>query len=715
MRLSLLALLALPALAQEFRPFEVQWRPGAGVMADMSFLLDVPAGKDGFIRAERGHLYTGAGKRFRIWGVNLSFTGSLPRKEDAPDYAAHLARFGINCVRIHHLDWRTPRGIIDSRYPDSRHLDPDVHDRFDFFVNELKKRGIYVNLNLNVARAFQPADGVKDAADLGFAKAVTYFDPRIVELEQEYAHAMLAHKNPYTGLEYRNDPVVAMVEILNENSLIESWVNGRLTGKGPNPGNPDRTWTDIPASYANDLTMRYQEWLAPRVTAADREAILREAGSPPARLKPAEFAQASPLRFRTEAAFYMELESSFFEKMASYLKNTLKIHQPIVGTSAHSRSLSPYPLLSSTSRLDIVDAHTYWQHPRYYMRDGKRLWDIPNTPMVNSPENSTVMTLGRVAVKDKPFIVSEVNHPYPNEYAAEGMLIAAAYGAFHDWDGVFWYSFSHTEPSAWKPGPPSFFDIWQDPVRMAQTAAAALLFERRDVAPARKTIGRGYSRNEVPDSLRMTSKDAPLFTPGFPPLAALAHGTRVAAFDRACSYQPFAPSGKVTSDTGELTWTLEPADRKVVIVDTPRSQALIGFVKAAQPAARNLIASIETDFCALSLQSMEPVAIERASRLLLVAAARTANQGMTWNEKRTATLTEGTAPVTIEPVRGTVTLRNLAAAASVHLQPMDGGGKPLGSPIAAEMTPRGWQAPIGQPATVWYMVLVSRRPPGSGN
>ena len=79
--LSLLAFLVLPLVAQDFQPFKVQWRPGSGVAADVSFLLDAPAGKDGFIRVERGHLYTAAGKRFRIWGVNLSFVAAfLERK-----------------------------------------------------------------------------------------------------------------------------------------------------------------------------------------------------------------------------------------------------------------------------------------------------------------------------------------------------------------------------------------------------------------------------------------------------------------------------------------------------------------------------------------------------------------------------------------------------------------------------------------------------------
>lgn len=40
--------------------------------SDVRFLLDAPAGKQGFITAAAGHLVTPDGKRFRMWGVNLS-------------------------------------------------------------------------------------------------------------------------------------------------------------------------------------------------------------------------------------------------------------------------------------------------------------------------------------------------------------------------------------------------------------------------------------------------------------------------------------------------------------------------------------------------------------------------------------------------------------------------------------------------------------------
>lgn len=62
----------------------------------------------------------------------------------------------------------------------------------------------------------------------------------------------------------------------------------------------------------------------------------------------------------------------------------------------------------------------------------------------NDPLHSAVVKLTRSAFAGKPFLVSEVNHPRPNEFLSEMIPILAAYSAFQDWDGVFFYSF---EPS----------------------------------------------------------------------------------------------------------------------------------------------------------------------------------------------------------------------------------------------------------------------------
>src|SRR5262245_22558228 len=114
--------LSAPA-QQDWKPFVFNHREAANSVIDLSNLLDAPAGKRGFARIVNGHLVAGDGKRLRLWGVNITdwTRGStmFPSKEDAPMWAAALARFGVNCVRLHFLDLASPRGLIDSKREDT--------------------------------------------------------------------------------------------------------------------------------------------------------------------------------------------------------------------------------------------------------------------------------------------------------------------------------------------------------------------------------------------------------------------------------------------------------------------------------------------------------------------------------------------------------------------------------------------------------------------
>src|ERR1700723_370206 len=169
------------------QPFTIDHRRAlhAHSPVDVSFLLDAPAGKHGFVRAQGEHLVTGDGKRIRFWGVNVTdwSKGSImiPSKEDSALWAATLARFGVNCVRFQFLDLPTPRGLIDGKRDDTRALDPETLDREDYLIAELEKRGIYININLLVGRPFKAGDGVQDYQKIREgAKGISLYNTRFI-------------------------------------------------------------------------------------------------------------------------------------------------------------------------------------------------------------------------------------------------------------------------------------------------------------------------------------------------------------------------------------------------------------------------------------------------------------------------------------------------------------------------------------------------------
>ncbi len=120
--------------------------------------------------------------------------------------------------------------------------------------------------------------------------------------------------------------------------------------------------------------------------------------------------------------------------------------------------------------------------------------------MVNDPLNSTVVELSRTAFVDKPFTCSEVNHPFPNQYACEGIPILAAYAGFQGWDGIVWYSFEQKKDPNWQPYVGDPFDMSLDPVKMPQMAAGVLMFVRGDLDAAKQTVERSYTTQQVWDS-----------------------------------------------------------------------------------------------------------------------------------------------------------------------------------------------------------------------
>lgn len=680
-------------------PFTMDPRGGAlkPSPVDVSFLLDAPAGKHGFIEVRNGHLATGDGHRIRLWGVNITdwSPGSqqIPAKDQAAFWAGTLARFGVNCVRFQFLDLDTPRGLIDSRGPGTRTLDPAAFDREDKFIAELEKRGIYIDFNLLVGRPFKAADGVQDANTLHQgAKGTSLYDQRLIELQKEYARELLDHLNSYTNRKYTDDPAVALIEINNEDAIDIGY-------HAPSP------------FYLHELTGLYNDWLAKHRTSnqiAQLRTLTHAASDAPIPLMQGrwEAPSAPPERFNAEAAFYNDLQRDYWDEMRNYLRDTLGSKSLVIATADHSHSNSGYPVLLSEQSMDVIDGHDYWEHPGEYAH---------KSPMVNDPFNSTVVELSRSAIEGKPYTVSEVNEPFPNDYDSEGIPILASYGLLQDWDAILWYTFEPKADPNWKPYVGDPFDISLNPVKMPELAEGALLFLRGDVEKARTLSTRSYSTQQVYDSMLLPMTDRPYFTPGFPLDLPLEHEVRISSLNGPPTQSfPATPvPDPIVSDTRQLAWHTSPEQTGLVTIDAPRTQAFIGFVRANEQQGNanpdtNLSAQVRNTFCSILLSSLDDQPIAQSSKMLLIAGGRVENTGQQWNAVGTAVTNWGTTPTLIDQVRGAITLRNLKGARAVLLQPIDGAGQPEGPALPATRHGGDWILHLGEPVTTWYEITVQR-------
>ncbi len=750
--------------------------------SSMAHLLDAPAGKHGFVRVEGEHFVTDAG-RIRFHATNLTGPANFPTHEQADKVAARLARFGINCVRLHYFDAEyenfmtekeagifgksnaLPKAFAADPSQPFR-LDPAMLEHQDYLIAALKKRGIYVDMNLHVAR---------------FRKGLSFFDPRIIASEKEYAKQLLSRVNPYTKLSYAEDPCVAVIEINNENALFNNYHGGALDNLSePYAGELRKQWNAwLRSKYGDTATMRGQwqwiatplgneqvpeggfgapvavdgkKWILARGSSAATAAadggvlkidVTREgdeffpklfrtvsvkknqpytlsfkirrakgAGtatlglavadakdgwrslglhqkigvgsawktltlpfvaaddSDKAQVQLTRFApgayEIDDLSFQSGAAsaldetskiedgtvpvvknagfvplqarrdfyrFLTDTERAYWTGIAKYVKDELKAKAPISGTQLG------YTQPQLMAELDYIDNHSYWQHPSVNTK-----WAIQNEAMVNSM--GCILGLACQRVEGKPYTVSEYNHPFPNQYGAEGQPMLRAYGAFQGWDGVFEYTYNHS-PDFEPKRNTYFFSMIARTEVLAHMPACAAMYLRGDVREAQKAVVAPVDYPTYFDRL-VGSKaiGASIGAAGFDGKLSLVHRTAVslspaqalAAEGGAVSPKPPQAGAKVegkvvASDTGELVWNTEQAGAGYFAVNTPNTKLFTGFPKGRAidlGGVKLTVGTTRLDWATVSLTSRQATGFGEKgapANILLAATGVTENEG----------------------------------------------------------------------------------------
>lgn len=607
-------------------PFVISY-DGPDNVTNMSDLLDAPAGKHGFIRIENGHFVNDAG-RIYFNGTNLTGSANFPSHDQADLLAGRLARFGINCVRLHYMDANygnfkeeEEQGIFTIDSTTQRNLDPNQMDRLDYMIAQFKEKGIYVNINLHVARKLDERDGFTGIDQRPHLdKGVDNFEPRMINLQKEFAKDLLLHVNPYTKLAYANDPCVAMVEINNENALF-SWYHRGDIDKLPDP-------------YASELRKQWNNWIHKKYKSAvevgkawdtDKNVLLENFNG---KTIPTVKNDSPYTKMRRDFYKFMyEVEQEYWTGIYDYLKNDLDVKSPISGTQL--RYTSPF----LQAELDYIDIHSYWCHPSPVSPE----WEIRNVSMVNSLNNIYEMAGQRV--QGKPFTVSEYNHPFPNQYGAEGQPMLRAYGRLQDWDGVFQYTYNHRldfEPQSMT----YFFDMIARTDVLAHMPACAAIYLRGDVQKAKETIVAEVNHAAYFDSLAMAKKvRVGIEAAGFDPRISLVHKTAVELTEQQVGHANPIPEMDdneevIISDTGELTWNMEKEGAGYWTVNTANTKLFTGFPEGRIIDLGGIsidIGNTRLDWATISLVSKNATGFgesgESAS-ILLTATGLVENKGM---------------------------------------------------------------------------------------
>lgn len=596
------------------------------------FADEKPAGKHGFLKVNGDAMCFEDGTPARFWGVNINGSACFPNKKCAEDMARRIAQTGCNVVRLHQIDaeFGTPNIFAftkGQRIENTRSFDPRSLDRMDYFFHCLKEEGIYVYMDLLVYRQFKSGDGVVDANLLGHGgKPWGMIDQNLIELQKEYAANLFNHVNPYTGLAYKDDPAVMLVEIYAECDLFNKSVID---------------YTKHPY-YAQQFREMFRDWLEQKGLEFDWEAC-----------------DLKMCREQPFVDFKMELSKKYYHEMYTFLRE-LGVKIPINGTNWVQSNL---PFHKAQEELDFTEMHPY-----VYDWTGVRFEDrcITQSPKLSG---SMVPGMAKMSVAGKPAFMSEWGSPWPNPYRAEAPIWFAAVSALQGWTGCAIHTYAYNtrmsklDPlgresstvvigdSAYRGG---IFTAWNDWAQYGLFYHSALILRRGDVRPADKKVA---ITPADPFSIKsiQTEEAMELYKLGMS-----LDGTLPKGYDELVKdtdhVELETPNLRV-SCTGQLRRHLT---KRVGVVDTERTKVVYGNLsQGSDPALAfdgvTIKAPATTNFGVVAISSLTDDAITESDNMLLSAIGRVRNEGQMTEGYNL--VEAGTAPIMAELIQATISIR----------------------------------------------------------
>ena len=609
---------------------------------DISFVFENerPAGKHGFCRVDGEDLRFEDGTLAKFWGVCFNGGANFPDKDYARQVAQRLAQAGCNIVRFHQLDaeWNTPNIFSftkGKRVTTTRKFDERSMDALDYLIYCLKEQGIYCLADHIVFRKFKEGDGVEQwelLQDEGKPWCMT--NPRMIELQKEYATMFWNHYNPYTQLAYKDDPVFVVTGINNETDLFVNFTATKVDY--------------VPETYyINEFRQFFKQWLEEQGIEYDWENCDL-------------FTNDQPM---IEFKFYMT--KKYYREMYDHLKK-IGVRIPIAGTNWAKPASAQ---IKAHEDMDFVENHHYY----YDWGWGNNERICKNRAITATP--FVFPRLARMKLPGKPMVVSEWSTPWPNSYRAEGPIYYAAVGALQNWSGFTAHTYSYagrlernsilgreqSTPVAGVPYREGIFSCWNDPAMFGLFYHCALITRRCDVSPANKKVA--ISSLDMAKSADIAYKD-------------LLEQHRVAAvfenklpegYDELVNerdHYPHPQPGKIISDNGQLWRDLS---KQIGAVDTPRTKIVYGNLGkgsggASHKKATNVGIQLDgmnvtcyTDFAVVALSSLSDDPIEKTDNMLLTAIGRARNTDPVFDGEKM--LDVGKAPIMAEVIQADIRIR----------------------------------------------------------
>jgi len=660
--------------------------------------LDAPAGKHGFQKTVNGKWVYEDGTPSRMVAT---MTNPPETKEQAVALARCLAKYGFTMVRMgHFVTGPDENGMLDWKRPDTQHLNAAYLDRLDFFINELAKNGVYSRLSTFWYRKMKRGDTIdgfdeavayihkrdKTAAEPGKEDyldtvGITFFHPRVMELNIELEKAIMTHKNPYRDNKmYGADPAICQIEVTNEDGVFFATFDGLapVYGKMLNV-----LWIDwLKQKYGTDAKL-LEVWgqeLGGNESLADGTVGRLSASTFGPKLT-----EAKPHRVHDQIEFMTQVQNGYFTKFKQAMR-AAGVKQPICGSGWFGGGTTWFAdILSNAQGMDYIDRHHYWG-------GGPGGWQILNLNFTDEcamQKPELILKLGGERVIGMPYTISEWANTLPNQYRLEAPPLMAFYGyGLNRWDAPIHFAWEGNGGFT-----PHLKWMWpvNEPSTLCQYPALSNMIRHGDIKEGPDAFIRNlsdervYSGKPLSDALIRLDISGPFealsTAQGVNPRAlaatyATAVGRTGVAFtgkdekpDQSLKLDDYLNMEKkeIRSATGELYWNY---DAGYVTANAPRMQAAVGFYPNLPIKLADCQIQTSTIVASVLVSPLDDQSLRASKHVLITAVGRTRNADMLYSRNGKRVLDRGDrGPLVTEGIKGSVSFPRAGKCTVTALDP----------------------------------------------
>ena len=422
--------------SDDYKPIQVYRTIEKGSALDFSFLLDVPAGKYGFVKAKGGNFIfeKAPEKKVRFYGSNICQTATKASDSEIMSMVEQFATSGFNTARLHQTSF-----ILRGAKDDSATLNQRNMRQFDLLFAELKKRGIYMTMDFYGSGKFYKSDydDVKYRGEN--MKTLIFFSPKARATFKRFISNFLNHKNQFTGIAYKDEPALVFASVVNEDSIATAHnfvVRSHL----------DR-----------DIVMPiFEKWKiqnAEKINGKDKGFVWQ--------------------------LFLVEKYNEFYAEMKAYIKNIAPNLLLTDQTNGHNMLKN-----SMANMYDIVDSHSYTGHPIFYTGRFAKPYYVRPVDAIKD-YGGRIMGVPQKSLYYKPSCITEWDYVRPNKTSALGGLLVSSYASLNGIDGIWHFCYTHHSKHIQTNVPLSTFESAGDAVRTLSMKMGSLIHLRRDIAESK--------------------------------------------------------------------------------------------------------------------------------------------------------------------------------------------------------------------------------------